>query len=48
MSESFRNEDAVEIGKFSRDTSGNWSFTALGNGYEGGLMSFIKKYAFRF
>jgi tellurium resistance protein TerD len=48
MSENFGNEDSVEIGKFSRDLFGGWSFTALGNGYEGGLMTFIKKYAFRF
>jgi tellurium resistance protein TerD len=48
MSENFGNEDSVEIGKFTRDFSGGWSFTALGNGYEGGLMTFIKKYAYRF
>jgi len=48
LSENFGNEDAAEIGKFSRDSSGDWSFTALGNGYEGGLMAFIKKYAYRF
>jgi tellurium resistance protein TerD len=48
MSENFSTEDAVEIGKFSRDFSGGWVFTALGNGYEGGLMAFIKKYAYRF
>jgi tellurium resistance protein TerD len=48
MSENFGNEDSVEIGKFTRDYNGAWSFTALGNGYEGGLMAFIKKYAYRF
>jgi tellurium resistance protein TerD len=48
MSENFGNEDSVEIGKFTKDYSGGWSFTALGNGYEGGLMTFIKKYAYRF
>ena len=48
MSESFSNEDSVEIGKFSRNNSGDWSFTAVGNGYVGGLMAFIKKYAYRF
>jgi tellurium resistance protein TerD len=48
MSESFSNEDAVEIGKFSRNDNGGWIFTAIGNGYTGGLMTFIKKYAYKF
>ncbi len=48
MSENFGNEDSVEIGKFVKDFNGNWSFVALGNGYEGGLKTFIQKYANRF
>jgi tellurium resistance protein TerD len=48
LSEEFRNEDAVEIGKFSRVASSGWKFTAIGNGVEGGLIAFIKKYAYRY
>ena len=48
LSDDFGKEDAVEIGKFERDSSGEWNFTAIGNGMVGGLMSLIKKYAKRF
>ena len=47
MSEDFSNEDAVEIGKFSRDGSG-WQFTAIGKGHVGGLQALISKFAYRF
>jgi len=48
LSEDFGKEDAVEVGKFSKDSSGEWNFTAIGEGYEGGIMTFIKKYAKNF
>jgi tellurium resistance protein TerD len=48
LSDDFGKEDAVEIGKFSKDSSGEWNFKAIGEGYEGGVMTFIKKYAKNF
>jgi tellurium resistance protein TerD len=39
--------DAVEVGKFKRSENG-WSFEAIGKGHDGGLLSLIKKYAYRF
>lgn len=47
MSDDFSSEDAVEIGKFSRD-GGGWSFTALGKGHVGGLGKLVSIYAHRF
>ena len=47
LSDDFGSEDAVEIGEFVRTGSG-WSFKALGNGKEGGLGAFVRKYAYRF
>ena len=48
MSDDFSNEDAVEIGKFSKGDDGSWSFTAIGNGHVGGLQKLIQLYAHRF
>ena len=48
LSEDFSNEDAVEIGKFSKTESGDWQFTAVGIGHEGGIVKLISKYANRF
>lgn len=48
LSESFGKEDAVEFGKFERNATGEWNFTAIGQGFEGGLLKFISKYAKRF
>jgi len=47
LSDDFGTADSVEVGKFTREGDG-WSFTALGNGCEGGLPTFIKKYAYKF
>ncbi len=47
MSDDFGNEDAVVIGKFSREGSG-WSFTAIGDGYAGGLGKLVSIYAHKF
>ena len=47
MSNDFGAEDAVVIGKFSRDGSG-WSFTAIGQGHVGGLGKLVSIYANRF
>ena len=47
LSDDFGTADSVEIGKFTREGSG-WSFTALGNGRQGGITGFIKKYAYKF
>ena len=47
LGDEFGSFDAVEVGKFTR--SGNdWNFTAIGKGHLGGLMSLIKKYAYKF
>lgn len=40
--------DAVEIGRFEKGNQGNWSFKAVGEEHKGGLMAFIKKYAYKF
>jgi tellurium resistance protein TerD len=48
LSEEFGNEDAVEFGKFHRTNSGEWEFSAIGTGYEGGLPNLISKYAKNF
>ena len=48
LSEDFSNEDAVEIGKFSKTENGDWQFTAVGIGHEGGIVKLISKYAYRF
>lgn len=48
LSDDFGKEDAVEIGKFTKNSSGEWNFKAVGEGYEGGVMTFINKYAKRF
>jgi stress response protein SCP2 len=37
----------VEIGKFVRNGN-DWTFKAVGDEYNGGLMTFIRKYAYRF
>jgi len=47
LSDDFGSEDAVEVGEFIR-VDGGWSFKALGNGKEGGLATFVNKYAYRF
>ena len=47
MSDDFSNEDAVEIGKFSREGNG-WQFTAIGKGHVGGLQALISKFAYKF
>ena len=47
MSDDFSNEDAVEIGKFSRVGDG-WQFTAIGKGHVGGLQALIQKFAYKF
>ena len=47
LSDDFGTADSVEIGKFTREGSG-WSFTALGQGRQGGISGFIKKYAYKF
>jgi len=48
LNEDFANEDAVEIGRFERNQQGEWDFIAMGQGYEGGIHAFIKKYAKNF
>ena len=48
LSEDFGNEDAVEFGKFVRNSEGEWDFTAIGAAFEGGLQCFISKYAKNF
>ena len=47
LGDEFGSQDAVEVGKFTREGSG-WKFTAIGKGHIGGLHSLIKKYAYKF
>ena len=44
----FGKEDAVVFGKFSKDSSNNWNFTAIGEGHVGGLPKLISIYASKF
>jgi tellurium resistance protein TerD len=44
LNEDFSTETAVEFGKLSRN-NGRWDFQALGQGYKGGLQTFVNKYA---
>ena len=48
LSDDFGKEDAVEVGKFSKNSSGDWEFTAVGEGHTGGVGSLIKKFASKF
>lgn len=43
LSEDFSEESAIEIGRFYRKGDG-WKFEAMGYGYSGGLLYFLKKY----
>ena len=47
MTDDFSSEDAVEIGKLTREGAG-WSFTAVGKGHVGGLGKLVSIYAHRF
>jgi tellurium resistance protein TerD len=48
LDQAFGKEDAVVFGKFSKDGSNNWSFTAIGEGHVGGLPKLISIYANKF
>jgi tellurium resistance protein TerD len=48
LSEDFGKEDAVEVGKFSKNSGGDWEFKALGEGHVGGIQALIKKFASNF
>lgn len=48
LSESFGNEDAVEFGKFAKNSDGEWEFEAIGKAHEGGLPKLISLYAKNF
>jgi tellurium resistance protein TerD len=48
LSDDFGKEDAVEIGKFSKNSGGDWEFKALGEGHVGGILALIKKFASNF
>ena len=48
LSDDFGNEDAVEVGKFSKNSAGDWEFMALGEGHTGGIGALIKKFANKF
>lgn len=43
LNEDFSGETAIEMGRFYRKGDA-WKFEALGYGYQGGLMYFLKKY----
>ena len=47
LNDEFQDADSIEVGKFHREGDG-WSFTALGNGRNGGIQGLIKKYAYKF
>ena len=48
LDQDFGKEDAVVFGKFSKDGSNTWNFTAIGEGYVGGLQKLISMYANKF
>ena len=48
LSDDFGKEDAVEVGKFSKNSGGDWEFKALGEGHVGGIQALIKKFASNF
>ena len=45
LKENFANETAVVAGSLICDEEGEWSFEAVGNGYEGGMQTLIDIYA---
>ena len=45
LKENFANETAVVAGSLICDDEGEWSFEAVGNGYEGGMQTLIDIYA---
>lgn len=45
LKENFANETAVVAGSLICDDEGEWSFEAIGNGYEGGMQTLIDIYA---
>ncbi len=45
LKENFANETAVVAGSLICDEEGEWSFEAIGNGYEGGMQTLIDIYA---
>lgn len=45
LNENFSTETAVEAGKLVIDEEGEWSFEAIGQGYDGGLQTLIDLYA---
>ena len=47
LGDEFGSDDAVEVGKFTRECSG-WSFTAIGEGHVGGLGKLVSIYAHKF
>ena len=48
LDQEFGKEDAVVFGKFSKDASDKWNFTAIGEGHTGGLPKLISIYANKF
>jgi tellurium resistance protein TerD len=47
LDQDFGKEDAVVFGKFSKDDSNNWSFTAIGEGHIGGIQKLASIYSKR-
>lgn len=45
LSSDFTTEDAMVVGSFSVNDSGDWEFEALGKGYNGGLQTLVEIYA---
>ena len=45
LKENFANETAVVAGSLVCDEDGDWSFNAIGKGYEGGMQTLIDLYA---
>lgn len=44
LKENFKSETAVEVGKLFVNDEGEWKFKAIGNGYDGGLQTFVDIY----
>lgn len=45
LSSDFTTEDAMVVGSFTVNDSGDWEFEALGKGYNGGLQTLVEIYA---
>lgn len=45
LTRDYQTEDACVVGRFVIDDEGEWSFEAMGNGYNGGLQTLVDMYS---